>query len=142
QTFHSFPALPTELRLQIWHHAHSLFPRIFELIPIMDRLHLTQQIKNPCTSEIYETGKWHVRVSSPPTPLAVNAEARRELIPLYSTPFEEEVFINQHNRTPDLRRPKSLLVCHQIDRLFFNLEWPEYVRPFSPGHSIYEIFQQ
>jgi hypothetical protein len=101
-TFIFFSLLPTELRLKVWNHACSLFPRVIEAAP---------QILNSVYPEQYR--RWRAMASTILTLLQVNHEARYELLPRYSAPFSLRKLNPYH--------PAFLLINHEIDTLYFRV---------------------
>ena len=100
-TFHSFPHLPTELRLKVWKNAfNSLPPRTIEITSQAPSLDTPVQFR-----------KWIAMASNILTLLQVNREARYELLPRYSAPFNSQI-LSTHS-------PTSLLVNFDIDIIYF-----------------------
>ena len=101
-TFTIFPRLPLELRLKIWHHAHDLFPRVIEIVPIE-----TDGAASPSSS---------VTAMSIPVLLSVCKESRLELLRLYTAPFNP-TFVTR--ATVD-RSPENLILCWKMDTLQYS----------------------
>jgi hypothetical protein len=127
QTFEKFLALPVELRLKIWHHAHPLFPRIIEI------RHTTPVWTVWAASSRPPPFKWILSPNINATLLSVNQEALDELLPLYSPDFNPSMPIelpSPHHRI------ENLLVDWENDTLFFNFG----LLMLEPNHIFKEIF--
>ncbi|KAF8859434.1 hypothetical protein BDZ45DRAFT_801755 [Acephala macrosclerotiorum] len=124
-TFHCFGNLPTELRLQIWNLALSLFPRIFELTPKIED-GSTETGNYICLPNGSPIPNSKLKVNQSPILLMTSHEARDELLLRYSLSFSWGM---------TLRFRAFLRFCPDVDILFVDFE-----RHLTSNESLSRVF--